>query len=311
MKNFTNILFSTIITSLFITSSAGALVLKKVGITQIVAHPTLDKVRQGVIDGLAEAKFIDQDNIVIDYQNANGNIALASQIAKKFVGGDSNVIVAITTPSAQAAASATKGTQLPVVFATVTDPLKAGLVTSLTHPGGNITGTSNPSAIKQQLEFIKQTLPAIKNLGLIINYSEVNSVELLDQVKRESARIGITPEVATITNSSEVGAAAKSLVGKVQCVLLLQDNTVASSLPSLMKIMNAHNIPVFATFAEAVAQGAVASLAFDEYQIGIQTGKMVARILSGAKPGDMPVETPQKLELTINKKAAKKLGVAL
>jgi putative tryptophan/tyrosine transport system substrate-binding protein len=311
MKTLSSIYSIIFLFSLLITNLSSANTPKIVAITQIVAHPTLDKVRQGIIQGLKQENFIDKQNIIIDYQNANGNITLAAQIAKKFISQDSNVIIAITTPSAQTVASAAKNTNIPIVFATVTDPIKAKLVSSLQHPTGNITGTSNPSAIKQQLKMIKQFLPKIKTLGLVINFSEINSVELLAQVQNEAKILGIKVKVAAAVNSSEVSSAGKSLVGKAQAILLLQDNTIASALPSLMKTMQKNKIPVFASFIEAVEQGAVAALAYDEYQIGVQTGIIAAKILNGKKPNDIPVEAPQKLSFIVNEKIAASLDIKI
>jgi putative ABC transport system substrate-binding protein len=309
MKNQLKLLSVIFLSISFITNLAIADTLKKVAITQIVAHPTLDKVRSGIIDGLKEANFINNQSIKIDYQNANGNIVLANQIAKKFVSENSDIIIAITTPSAQAAANAAKATHIPVVFATVTDPVKAKLVVSLNHPGGNITGTNNPSAIKEQIQLVQQFIPGIKNLGLIINFSEVNSVELMNQVKQETKKLGINLITTSVTSSADVSLAAKGLVSKVQAIFLLQDNTVASALPALMKVMDQNHIPVFASFAEAVDQGAVAALAYDEYQIGVQTGKIAAKILNGETPENIPVETPKQLDLIVNKEVAAKLGI--
>jgi putative ABC transport system substrate-binding protein len=286
---------------------------KKLAISQIVAHPTLDKVRLGIIDGLKAAGFTDHENIIIEYQNANGNMILASQIAKKFVSENNAVIIAITTPSAQTVANVAKSVKsgIPIIFATVTDPIKAKLVSSYEHPGGNITGTSNPSAISQQLALLKKFLPDIKSLGLAINFSEVNSVELLSQVKQEAKKMNIEVVTVAANNSSDVPLAAKNLASKVQAVFLLQDNTIASALPAFMKVMNKNNVPVFASFMEAIDQGAVAAVAYDEYQIGIQTGNMVARVLNGTKPRDIPVESPIKLDLVINKEVAQKLNLQI
>ena len=309
LKRISAIIFSTF---LFINLASADLP-KKVAISQIVAHPTLDKVRLGIIAGLKEAGFNDHKNIIIDYQNANGSVVLASQIAKKFVSENNDIIIAITTPSAQTVASVAHSVKsdIPIIFATVTDPVKAKLVSSFEYPGGNITGTSNPSAIAQQLALVKKFLPDIKSLGLVINFSEVNSVELLSQVKQESKKSNIEVVVVAANSSSGVSSAAKSLVAQVQAVFLLQDNTVASALPSLMKVMNKNNIPVFATFTEAIDQGALAAMAYDEYQIGIQTGKMAAKVLNGTKPEDIPVESPIKLDLVVNKKVARALNLKI
>lgn len=273
---------------------------KTIAITQIVAHESLDKVHQGLIDELKQSGYEEGPKAHIIFENAQGSVVVATQIAQQFVVSHPDVIVAIATPSAQAVANLIKDTSIPLVFATISDPVQAKLVTNLKHPGGNISGTRNVSPIDKQIGLVKEILPQVKTIGVVLNYGEVNSVDLLKTVTKEAKHLNIEIKTAAASSSADVQTATASLVGKVDAIFLLQDNTVASALPALIKVANEHKIPVFSTYVDAVKKGALAGLAFDEYAIGQQTGKMVVKILNGTKPGDLPVEDPTHLELIIN-----------
>lgn len=282
----------------------------KIGITQFLSHPTLEKVRSGIIQGLKEKGLVEGKNLSISYKNANGNISLASQVAKQFSSQQLNLVIAITTPSAQTVKKALKGS-IPLVFATVTDPLEAGLVKNLDNPRNNITGTSNPIIFKQQLEYLKLIMPRLKKLGVIINYSEDNSVTLLKKLEEIAPRLGIELVISSVTNTSDVPMVMKKLITKIEGLFLLQDNTVASSLNLVLKTAMQNNIPVFSTYIEAVERGALAGLAYDEFAIGKQTGKLAAKVIHNKSAVGLAVEKPQLQERVINLKTAKRLGIKI
>lgn len=275
----------------------------KVSFNQIVEHPALDALRQGVKDELAA------QGLSVSYQDhiAQGNIATANLIAKQILGENPDVVVGIATPTAQACAQTIRN--IPLVFAAVTDPVSAGLVPTLEKPGGMITGTSDLSPIDRQLELILKFQPAIKSLGVIYNSGEANSVTLVDILKEEAAKRGIRVEEATVSNSSGVFQAAKSLVGRSEAVYIPTDNTVVSAFESIVQVGYQAKLPIFAADTDSVTRGAIAALAVDYYKMGLQTGEMVARILKGAKPGEMPVETLREFQMHVNPGSAAKMGL--
>lgn len=285
--------------------------LKVIAIGQLVAHESLDKVHDGIIDELRAEGYENNKTARILYENAQNNLSTSVQIAKQFVTINPNVIVAIATPQAQAVASASKNTSIPVVFASITDPVQAGLVADLHHPEKNITGTRNASPFKQQMALIKKILPAATTIGIVLNEGEANSVDALQAATAAAKYNNLEVKSATVTDSSQVGAATASLVKRVNAIFLLQDNTVASALPSLLKISNTAQIPVFSSYISAVQEGALAGLAVDEYDMGRQTGKIVAKILSGQFPGNIPVVDPNKITLAINLTCAKELKISI
>ena len=282
---------------------------KHVAITQIVEHPALDATRKGVKDALAKAGFEEGKTLKWSYENAQGNGATASQIAKKFVGDAPDVIVAIATPSAQAVAAATR--DIPLVFSAVTDPVGAKLVSNWEKPGKNITGVSDLSPIAAHLKLVKDIAPGTKRLGVVSNPGEANSVSLVNLIKAEGPKLGMSVTVAAATKSGEVLQAARSLVGKVDAIYIPTDNTVVSAFEAVVKVGKDAGIPVFAGDTDSVNRGAVAALGFNYYDVGVQTGEMVAKILKGAKPGEIPVSVVTKLELYVNPKSAKSMGVTI
>ena len=276
-----------------------------VSFNQIVEHPALDSVRQGIKDELKAQGL----NVTYHDHIAQGNIATANLIAKQILGESPDVAVGIATPTAQACAQAIKS--FPVVFAAVTDPVGAGLVPSLERPGGHITGTTDMSPIDRQLELIQQFLPQLKTLGVIYNSGEANSLTLVKVLKEEAAKRGIAVEEATVSNSAGVFQAAKSLIGRCDAVYIPTDNTVVSAFEAITQIGYQARLPIFAADTDSVGRGAVAALAVDYYQMGRQTGEMVARILQGADPAEMPVETLREFQIYLNPASAAKMGLTL
>lgn len=282
---------------------------RTVALTQIVEHPSLDAARHGILDELAAAGYTLGQNLKIDYQNAQGNPITAAQIARKFVGDRPDVIVTITTPSAQAVVAATR--ELPVVFCSVSDPLGAKLVNNLAKPGGNVTGTSDLSPIAEQLDLIRELSPDVKKLGVIYNPGEANSVSLVALLKTQASGKGLQVIEATAPKSGDVLSAARQLAGKAEAIYIPLDNTVVSALEAVIKVGRDARIPVYSADTDSVGRGTIASLGFDYYDVGRQTGQQVVRILRGEKPGDIPVERVKKLNLYINLQAAEAMGVTI
>lgn len=291
------------------TSMAAVADDKVVKITEIVDHPALDAIRDGVKDSLKEQGFVEGKNLKWEYQSAQGNVSIAAQIARKFVGDHPDVIVAVTTPSAQAAAAATKS--IPVVFTGVTDPIAAKLIKAWAPTKTNIAGVSNYLDPEQQIALIKKIVPNAKRVGMIYSPGEANSVVVVNQLKSLLPKYGMTLVEGAAPRSVDVGTAAKSMVGKVDVFYISTDNNVISSLEAITKVADDAKIPLIASDTDSVKRGALAAMSLDYYTFGKQTGEMVGRILKGEKPGDITPETSKNLALYLNTTAAKKQGVTL
>ncbi len=280
-----------------------------VSITAIVEHPALDDVRKGVIDELAEQGFTDGENLKVNFQSAQGNTATAGQIAKQFVADESDVIVAIGTPSAQSVAAATSS--IPLVFSAVTDPVEAKLVPKLDGSGTNVTGGSDALPYEPQIELMRQIIPNLKNVGYVYSPGEVNSTIILKNLKEKLTPLGITVHEAPAARSNDIAMAARSLEGRVDMIYTSTDNNVVSSYEALYQVAKESKIPLIASDTSSVARGAVAALGVDYYVLGRETGKIVVRILNGEKAGDIPVYTPQALNLYVSPKNALDEGITL
>ncbi|MBI3436109.1 MAG: ABC transporter substrate-binding protein [Proteobacteria bacterium] len=286
---------------------------KKIAISTIVEVPQLVETKQGVLKGLAERGFVENKNIVVDYQQANGNMPTQQQIARKFVGDRVDLIVAITTPTAQAIVTATK--EIPIVFATVTDPIKAKLITQYKHPGGNVTGVSDAAPIAQQLKLFREIVPGLKNLGFVYNPSLDSSKATLEWVREQGKALGIEVVESAAPTTNEVIPATRKLVGKVDAIYVPNDTTVVAALETIVKVGEETKTPVFTGETRGVDRGALASVGLNYIEVGQLAGHMAAEILGGKKPGDIDAviayEKLPKLVVVVNRKSAAAMGVTL
>lgn len=280
-----------------------------VAVTQIVEHPSLDAIYQGVLDKLNEEGFFDGQTMRIEYEIAQGDMSIASQIAKKFAGENPAVIVAIATPSAQTAAAAARNT--PIVFAAITDPLGAKLVSNLEKPGKNITGVSDVIPLDKQIELILTIKPDTMTIGTIYNPGEANSASIVKQLEDylSDKPQSLLPVVAT--KSSEVLGAARSLVGKADVIFIFLDNTAASALEAVIHVGEQNQLPVFSADTDSVKRGTIAALGFDYFDVGRASGEYVVKILRGAQAGELSVGYAEKVNLVVNPTQAQKMGISL
>ena len=200
---------------------------------------------------------------------------------------------------------------IPVVFSAVTDPVAAKLVSNAKRPGGNVTGVSDLSPIGKHLDLIKEITPGAKTVGVPYNPGEANAVVLVDLLKAIAPSKGLSVVTASAPTTNDVLAAARSLVGKVDVIYVPTDNTIVSALEAVVKVGIDAKIPVYAGDTDSVPRGVMAALGFDYYDVGRQTGKIIARILRGMKPGDISVQGVDITQLHVNPGAAQKMGVTI
>nr|WP_319555055.1 ABC transporter substrate-binding protein [uncultured Vibrio sp.] len=304
------LLATAILSATAVLSSAGAIAnTATVAVSQIVEHPALDAARQGLLDGLKAKGYEQGKNLEFDYKTAQGNPAIAVQIARQFVGENPDVLVGIATPSAQALVSATRS--IPVVFTAVTDPVGAKLVKTMEQPGQNVTGLSDLSPVAQHVELIQEILPQVKSIGVVYNPGEANAVTLVELLKVSAAQKGIEVVEATALKSADVQSATQAISAKSDIIYAPTDNTVASAIEGMIVAANQAKTPVFGGATSYVEKGAIAGLGFDYYQVGVQTADYVAAILDGQEPGKLDVKVATGSDLVINQEAASKLGIQI
>ncbi|MDR0409611.1 MAG: ABC transporter substrate-binding protein [Spirochaetaceae bacterium] len=264
----------------------------KIGISKITQHPALDAVEQGIQDGLA-ARGITAE---YDLQNANGDMSTATQIAAKFKAEKVDIAIGIATPTAQALANTIK--DIPVIFATVTDPVGAGLVTTLEHGEGNVTGLSDAIPTSEHIALFKK-IADINTLGYIYTASEANSASALALVEKSCAENGITLITQSINSSAETRQAAQAIVNRVDGLYLTTDNTVFSGLQGVINVFRGAKKPLFSGEVDsALDGGCLIASGFNYYKAGIVTAGMVAEIIDGKKPADIPVKLLTELSET-------------
>lgn len=275
-----------------------------IGITQIVSHPALDNAREGFKEAFDDAGI----EVDWDEQNAQGEQETASNIAGTFATSGLDLVHAIATPTAQAAAQ--QITDIPIVFSSVTDPEDAGLVDSWDEPGANITGASDMNPVTEQLELLLEIVPEAESVGVVYSSGEANSQVQVDMLNEAAAELGIEVQEATISASAEVQQGVESL--NADAIYVPTDNAVVSALEAVIQYGQDNDVPIIAAEADSVVRGAVATYGIDYSQLGYQAGEMAIRILvDGEDPAAMAVETQSDLELTINPDAAEAMGLEL
>ena len=236
----------------------------------------------------------------------------AGQISDSFATSDVDLICGIATPSAQSCYNAAMDTDIPVIYTAVTDPVAAELVDEEGNPVGDITGTSDKLPVEQQLEMIRAMLPDAKTIGILYTTSEANSESAIKDYEALAEDYGFTIETAGITATADIPLAAQGLLEKVDCLTNLTDNTVVSSLPTILEMANEANIPVFGSEIEQVRIGCLAAEGLDYIELGKQTGRMAAQVLKGEKKAsEIPYETIEDSSLYLNTAVAENLGIEI
>ncbi|MHA1558371.1 MAG: ABC transporter substrate-binding protein [Alphaproteobacteria bacterium] len=282
-----------------------------IAITQIIEHESLDEERKGLIHYLKENGYVDGKTIKIIYQNAQGSLSTARQIAQQMISQNPKVLIAISTPSAQVARELCLAYHIPLVFSAVTDPLEAKLVTDLKERKENITGISDNLPIEIQLEFIADFIPDVKRIGIIYNPGEQNSVSIVTKLHAEAQKRGITLVEAIASKTSEIQSVMSVFYGKVQAIYVPNDNTAVSAMSSIVQNAERNNIPVFAGDTGSVYKGAVATRGYNRFTLGKKLGEIVLRIIKGEKASDIPVATEHPFITLINKESFQKTGLSI
>ena len=280
-----------------------------IGVLQLLSHPALDSIYKGLEDELARQGYENGKNIKIDLQNAQGEQSNLALMSGKLVSEKNDILVGITTPATLSLANVTK--DIPIVMAGITYPVEAGLIASEDKPGNNITGVSDRTPIKQQLELIKQIIPNLKTLGLLYTSSEDNSIKQIEETKKYAKELGINIKLASIANTNDIQQVTESLASEVNAIFVPIDNTIASAMATVVKVTDKFKVPVFPSADTMVKDGGVLGLGVDQYQIGVSTAKVLIDILKGGKPAEMPIVLANKSIIYLNEAQAIKLGLEI
>ena len=283
----------------------------KIGVIQSLEHGSLDAANKGFVDGLKEAGYEEGKNVTFVQQNAQNDQSNLQSIAQQFVSNKMDLIVAISTQSAQAVASATS--DIPILGTAITDYETAKLVESNQRPGRNVSGTSDMNPIADQINLLKEAVPNLKTLGVIYSSSEANSLQQVEELRRVAKEKGLLLKEVTVSSVNDIQQVAKSLINEdIQAIYVPTDNTLASAMSNLVGITNEKKLPVMTGATAMTDDGGTIALGVDYYSLGKQTAEMAVRYLEGkAKIEDMPIETARNFEVVINQDSLNKIGLKL
>ena len=282
----------------------------KIGVIQLMEHAALDANYKGFVDGLAEAGYVDGENIKIDYQNAQGEQANCVTIAEKLINDGDDLIFAIATPAAQAVANLTQ--DIPVLISSVTDPESAKLVKSNTNPGTNVTGTSDLTPCAAQIRLLKKLVPNAKTVGMLFCSSEQNSRFQIDLAEAACKAEGLDFVEATVSNSNEIAQVTQALCGKCDVIYSPTDNMIAAGMSLVAQVANENKKPTIVGEEGMCDAGGLATYGINYYELGKQTAKMAVEILEGKNtPAKMPVQYLDSCDLKVNEETAKILGIKI
>lgn len=283
----------------------------KIGICKIVEHPALDAAQQGTIDALTAAGIIEGEDVVYLISSAQGDPNNAIPISQNYKSQDVDLVVAISTPMALAAAEVFKDSDTPIIFSAVTDPVDAGLVLSATDPSqnANVTGVSDLIDVVSDLELLKSLSPSIQVIGIVYNPGEANSDRLTSIAVEKAPDIGLQVVTAIADNTANVPIAAQSLIGRVDAFYVTTDNTVVSAIDSVVAAAEESGIPFLMADPTSLKFGPVLATGFDYYQHGLIAGEMVAEVLDGKAPSEIPVTYQKGAKVFLNLDAAAKIDL--
>lgn len=282
-----------------------------IGISQIIEHPALDEERRGLLAKLAEAGYVEGKQLKVIYQNAQGSLTTAAQIAQKLVSEKPKVIVAISTPSAQTVKAQAIKNHVPMIFTAVTDPVAAKILATVAVSEEFVTGVTDQLPLAPQLELIKQMVPGVKKVGVIYSSGEINSVTTVNQLKNLAPQVGFEIIEAAAEKSADVTAAVNKLIGQVEAIFIPNDNTAVAAIETIVKNAHAAKIPVFAGDSGSIDRGAVAGLVYNRFELGQKVGDMVLKVIDNQPITAIKVEHEHPLTVMINKKSAHELKIEL
>lgn len=276
-----------------------------VAIVQPMSHPSLDQIREAVESTIAS----EMENVKIVYKNAESDASMLTTIMQDLVSSDVDIIVPIATNTAQAAMAATS--EIPIVFSAVSTPVEAGLVPSFEETNGNITGVSDAISVEDIFGLAAELTPDAKTFGFVYCTSEINSVTGIERAKEYCNANGLSYKEATVTSTADIQQAVASIAGEVDAFFTLDDNTVASAMPTYAQVASDAGKPIYVGADTMVKDGGLATVGIDYDVLGKQTGELVVRILNGEAISENHVERVSEFAKMINTDTASSLGIAI
>ena len=281
----------------------------EIAIVQLVSHPSLNEINQGIVDQLQASGYQEGVNLSINRQNAEGDMSLLRSISDQVVDDQPDLIFAITTPVAQTFQE--KTSEIPIVLAGITDPLAAGLVDNLDRPGQNISGVSDYVPLEDHFQLMKEIQPEIKKLGILYSTSDEAGRSNAEEAKEEAQSLGLSVQLEGVAQAIDVQMVGLQLAGQVDAIYVGADNTVASAFEALVDVAEDSGIGIYPSIDRMVSQGGVAALAINQAEIGHEAAAVAIKILEGQKIGDIPITYVKNKHKIYNAKTVENLGITI
>ena len=282
---------------------------KSVSVLSTERGPNAEALRDGLRDALKAVGFVEGRNLKLVVETVEDDEQRLSQQALNLVLLRPDVLVALSAPAAQALMKHTK--QMPIVFAGVTDPVRAELVPGWSASGTNVTGVSDLLTMARRVELIRQLIPQARRIGVVYNPTDAASVVVIREFQEQLTKAGMLMIEVAALRALDVAAASRSLIGRVDAIHTFWDSHTQAAYPGLVKVANDSKIALFAVETVNVQTGALAALVVTERDVGAAAGRQVVRILRGVKPGSIAPEVIGRPQIQINLVSAKKQGVSL
>ncbi|MGY3765106.1 tryptophan ABC transporter substrate-binding protein [Vagococcus vulneris] len=281
-----------------------------VGILQFVSHPSLDQIRKGMIDEMADSGYKEGKTVNIDFQNGQADQSKLASMSQQLISKNPDVLVGIATPAAQALANQTK--DIPLILGAVSDPVRAGLVKTLEKPKTNATGVSDIAPVDKQLDLVEKILPGKKVMGILTSSGEDNSKSYIERTTKIAEAKGFTVKSYTVPSSNEITQMVHSMAGQIDFLYIPNDNTIANAIDSVIAVTDQYKIPVIPSVDAMVKQGGLATIGSNQYKLGREVGKKVVGVLEGKiNPADTSVEIFKEGDPSVNKEKAEELGITI
>lgn len=282
----------------------------RVGVLQLVSHPALDQIYEGIKEGLADEGLEEGKNLKLLFQNGQGDQSKLNTMSQQLVQDKADVLVGIATPAAQALDNNVKKKDIPIVLGAITDPKGAGLVASNDKPGANITGVSDQPPVGEIIQLAKKLLPDAKKVGMLYSSSEMNSQFQVAEATKKAESLGLEVVNKPVATTNEVAQTVQVLAQEVDFVFIPLDNTIANAMETVSQEATKQKLPVFPSVETMVEQGGVATVGISQKELGVQTGKMAAKIAKGeSDPATTPIYTFSKGKTIVNRAQAELFGI--
>ncbi len=263
-----------------------------------------------MIDQLKKEGYEDGKTAKIVFQNGQADQSKLTSMSQHLINEKADILVGIATPSAQALANQTS--DIPIILGAISDPKSAGLVEDNNKPGGNITGVSDQSPVEAQLELVNSLLSNKKKMGILYSSAEDNSSSQVKKVKEQAEGQGYQVSEYAVPSTNEISQMMQVLAREVDFLYIPTDNTMANAMQTIVDVANQYKLPVIPSVDTMVEQGGLATVGINQYELGVQTGKMVAEVLKGNSiPATTPIYTFETGDIIINQKQAEFLGISI